>query len=99
MSIAIPHIVLQEPLLTGKAIGIVYRKWHKLDELDNIDEPVVVEINSKIVTSSFIHGMFYSSIKRFGADFYKKYGFITAKDILDNIDINVRYIIQGLVAE
>lgn len=79
-------------VLSGKIIGLNARASYKLDELDTAPGKVTVKIPARLVTSSFVLGMFSQSVTKLGLDgFFEKYQFDANPSVLEAIDLNARF--------
>jgi hypothetical protein len=82
--------------LSGQDRGLHARIFFKLDELDELNEPIVVSAPDDLaaITPSFVQGMFGKSVLRLGqVSFFKHYIFEFSTDLMKDVESGVERIL------
>ncbi len=83
-------------ILMGEDAGRVARSELGLDAMDQTDDTVVVQIDSPVVTSTFIRGLVEQSVRKLGLEgFHAKYKFAAEPAVRESIRLNAS-ILPGL---
>ncbi len=83
-------------ILKGEDAGRAARSELGLDAMDQTDDMVVVEIDTPVVTSTFIRALVEPSVRKLGLDgFHAKYKFVAEPTVRESIRINAS-ILPGL---